>query len=94
MIPSRMAQQSTDLAKGPTESKVSESGSTPWRGMREAVGLKPTMPHIAAGMRHEPPVSVPIAAAAMPSATDTAAPEEEPPGMRPASRCQGFRGVP
>jgi hypothetical protein len=44
------------------------------------------MPHKAAGMRHEPPVSVPSAPNAMPSVTDTAAPEDEPPGMRPAAR--------
>jgi len=35
-------------------------------------------------MRHEPPVSVPSAPNAMPSLTDTAAPEDEPPGMRAA----------
>ena len=33
-------------------------------------------------MRQEPPVSVPRPAAAMPSATATAVPEELPPGMR------------
>jgi hypothetical protein len=32
-------------------------------------------------MRTEPPVSVPIATAAMPSATETGAPAEEPPGI-------------
>jgi len=37
------------------------------------------MPHSAAGMRTEPPVSVPRANAAMPSATDMAAPEDDPP---------------
>ncbi len=45
-------------------------------------------------MRQDPPVSVPSAASAMPSATDTAAPEELPPGMRPVSRSHGLRGVP
>ena len=61
---------------------------------RRAVGLKPASPHNAAGMRTEPPVSEPIAATAMPSVTGTAAPDEEPPGMRPVARSQGLRGVP
>ena len=30
----------------------------------------------------------------MASVTETAAPEEEPPGMRPLSRSHGFFGVP
>ena len=55
-------------------------------GTRRAVGLKPTMPHSAAGMRQEPPVSVPRPPQAMASATETAAPEEEPPGMRADAR--------
>ena len=63
-------------------------------GTRRAVGLKPVRPHSAEGMRTEPPVSVPIAAAAMPSVTEIAAPEEDPPGMRPVARSQGLRGVP
>ena len=62
--------------------------------MRRAVGLKPVRPHNAAGMRTEPPVSVPRPIAAMPSDTDTAAPEDEPPGMRPVARSQGLFGVP
>ncbi|CPP50460.1 Uncharacterised protein [Bordetella pertussis] len=45
-------------------------------------------------MRTDPPVSEPMAPLAMPSVTETAAPEEEPPGMRPVARSQGLRGVP
>ena len=37
---------------------------------------------------------MPSAPKAMPSATDTAAPEDEPPGMRLALRSYGFAGVP
>ena len=55
-------------------------GDAPAVGTRRAVGLNPTMPHSAAGMRQEPPVSVPSAPNAMASVTDTAAPEDEPPG--------------
>ena len=52
------------------------------------------MPQNAAGMRQEPPVSVPSPAAAMPSATATAVPEELPPGMRLDARSHGLVGVP
>ena len=41
------------------------------------------MPQNAAGMRQDPPVSVPSATTAMPSATDTAAPLLLPPGTLP-----------
>jgi hypothetical protein len=58
------------------------------------VGLKPTKPFSAEGMRIDPPVSVPIAPAAMPSVTETAAPDDDPPGMRPAARSKAFFGVP
>ena len=53
------------------------------------------MPLKAAGMRTEPPVSVPMATGTSPAATATAEPDEEPPGMRssPAGEA-GLRGVP
>ena len=70
------------------------SGTVPVSGTRLAVGFQPTMPQSAAGTRQEPPVSEPSPARPMPSATATAAPEEEPPGNRPVARSQGERGVP
>ena len=94
MIASSSAQQATLCASGPIESRLTASGTTPSIGTRLAVGLNPVSPHRAEGMRTEPPVSVPIAAAAMPSVTETAAPEDEPPGIRPTVRSQGLRGVP
>ena len=60
-------------------------GNAPSVGMRCRLGLKPTRPQSAAGMRTEPPVSLPMAISHMPSATATAAPEDEPPGMRARS---------
>ena len=48
--------------------------------------------HSAAGILTEPPVSEPIAATQLPIATDTAAPDDEPPGMREGSA--GLAGVP
>ena len=53
---------------------------------------RPTMPQNAAGARTEPPVSLPIATSHIPSATATAALEEEPPGTR--LRSAGLPGVP
>ena len=76
------------------ESRDVESGTVPSSGTRRAVGLNPVSPHSAAGMRTEPPVSVPMPAAAMPLVIDTAAPEDDPPGMRRAVRSHGFSGVP
>jgi len=69
-------------------------GTPPSSGTRACVGLKPTMPLKAAGIRHEPPVSVPSAPWAMPSATDTAPPDDEPPGTWPTLRFQTLFGVP
>ena len=50
------------------------------------------MPQHAAGVRIEPPVSVPNATSASPVATATALPLDEPPGTRVGS--SGFTGVP
>ena len=50
------------------------------------------MPHSAAGILVDPPVSVPMAISHMASATATAAPQDEPPGMR--LRSAGLPGVP
>ena len=64
--------------------------------MRVVVGFMPVMPQKAAGARVEPPVSVPIVAAAMSSQIDTALPDDEPPATRPPpwSRPKGLRGLP
>ena len=83
---SRRRQQATERASGPSVSSVGESGTMPAIGWRPVDGLKPVRPHSAAGTRTEPAVSVPMPATAMPSVTETAAPEDEPPGMRAASR--------
>src|SRR5271170_4265267 len=91
---SSAAQQDTLIASGPTESRLGASGKAPFSDTRRCVGLNPTMPQNAAGMRHDPPVSVPIVAGVMPSATLTAPPEVEPPGIWPRARSQGLNGVP
>ena len=52
----------------------------------------PVMPHMEAGWRTEPPVSVPVASGARRAATAAADPPEEPPGM--ACGSQGLRTAP
>ena len=60
--------------------------TSPW------VGFRPTTPQAEAGIRIEPPVSVPIAATAMPVATAMAEPLLEPPALR--SGATGLRVMP
>ena len=88
------AASSTERAMGPGVSSVVESGSTPKVLMRPTVTFNPTMPHHDAGMRTEPPVSVPRPHGASEAATATPVPELEPPGARCVFRSQGLRGVP
>ena len=54
--------------------------------------MKPTTPQHAAGMRIEPPESVPRAASAKPPASAAAEPPLEPPAIRPGAA--GFGTVP
>ncbi len=68
------------------------SGHTPARGTTPKVVLSPATPQHAAGLRIEPAVSVPKPTSASPTATATAEPLDEPPGMRLGS--SGLRGVP
>jgi len=60
--------------------------------MRPKEGLWPKIPAKEAGMRMEPPPSVPMAIGPMPAATAALAPPLEPPGVR--SRFQGLRVTP
>ena len=61
-------------------------------GTRPKVALRPVRPHMLAGIRTEPPPSVPIASGPRPAATAAPAPPDEPPGVR--SRSQGLRVIP
>ncbi len=60
--------------------------------MRPSVGRKPYSPLNDAGMRTEPPVSLPSAKSQVPEAAAEAEPLDEPPGSRPGAR--GLTGVP
>ena len=66
-----------------------ESPSSGASETRPRLGFSPTSPQQAAGMRIEPPPSLPCATGTMPAATAAAAPPEEPPGVR--CRSQGLR---
>ena len=68
------------------------SGESPSSGaaeIRPRLGFRPTSPQQAAGMRIEPPPSLPCATGTIPAATAAAAPPEEPPGVR--CRSHGLR---
>src|SRR3954469_15346220 len=67
---------------GPGVSWLWLIGTTRLRLTRPTVGLKPTMPLIAAGQVIDPSVSVPIAAGTMPEATAAPLPLDEPQGLR------------
>ncbi len=87
-----MPASATDRVSGP----ATESPPTPDRpgiaGTRPRLGFNPTSPVAAAGIRTDPPPSLPIAAGSSPAATATAAPLELPPGARAVS--YGLRVVP
>ena len=55
------------------------------RGTTPTVGRSPTTPHHAAGLRSEPPRSLPSAIATMPVASAAAAPPDDPPTVRSGS---------
>ena len=65
----------------PTWSIVQLRVSTPVRLTRLKVPFNPTTPQKAAGMRTEPPVSVPSAQWTRPAAVAIADPPLDPPGM-------------
>ncbi len=64
----------------------------PWFDTRPTVGRNPVTPFSAAGMRMEPPVSVPSEISLNPAATAEPEPPLEPPGM--ASVFHGLRQAP
>ncbi len=75
------AASSTVRVIGPRCATVPK-GDSGQAGTRPKVGFSPTMPQKLAGMRIEPPPSVPTCSAPIPSAAATAAPPLEPPGVR------------
>jgi hypothetical protein len=88
---SRKSARSTELAAMGPMWPTEPLRPSPSRLTRPKVGLMPKRPCSAAGMRTEPPPSVPTAKGATPSATPTAEPVEEPPGTR--SACSALCGM-
>ncbi len=85
MIEKARAAVATSGAIGPRVSSDQLRGTTPVSSIVPSAGLKPTTPHSDAGMRIEPPVSLPIAQSHIWAATATAEPPDEPPATRPGS---------
>ncbi len=89
------ARMSSSAAVSPTvRVRTPSIPSTEWPSsgaieMRLRCGLRPTRPQQAAGMRVDPPPSLPCASGTIPEATAAALPPEEPPGVR--SRSHGLR---
>src|SRR5579859_5707011 len=83
---------STVRAKTDTQSNDRHAGTRPRMLSAPRVGLSPTTLLNPAGTRPEPAVSLPRAKLTWPTATATADPELEPPGIIRASN--GFVGVP
>src|ERR1700692_1972343 len=86
---SASAASRTERVIGPSTESVFQPLKPGSFGTRPKVGLWPTTPQNDAGMRTEPPPSVPRAIGALLAATDAPAPPLEPPGVR--SRFHGLR---
>ncbi len=87
-----IARSVTVRASGPATSCVCESGMMPSRLESPIVGRNPNRSSLAAGLRMDPQVSVPIPAAAKLAATAAPVPPLDPPGLR--RRSYGLRVCP
>src|SRR5947209_8292473 len=85
------APSSTVLEIGPA-CDTSPNAEGGWTATLPKVGLCPNTPENAAGMRMEPPASVPTASGQIPASTATALPPLLPPGVR--SKFHGLRVTP
>ncbi len=88
----KSAASSTLRASGPKWEIESKTVGRISMGMRPSAGFSPTMPQKDAGIRTDPPMSVPSARLTHPVATATAEPPDEPPEVRVRSR--GLRVMP
>src|SRR5262249_48539404 len=71
----------TVRVSGPTWDRL-QAPLAGYTGTRPKEALKPTIPQKDAGLRMDPPPSVPRARGASPAATAAPAPPDEPPGVR------------
>src|SRR5882724_10980640 len=89
MASSSNATSSTLRAIGLWTPRLRSTAAAIVRATRPMLGRMPTMPQKLAGLRKLPPISEPWASQAVPVASATAAPPEEPAAEREVS--QGFR---
>ena len=82
MTDSIKAMSSRDLARMPCVDRVSHAKAFGARGMRPGVGRSANVPQKLAGVRTEPPRSVPWATVTIPDATAAADPPLDPPELR------------
>src|SRR5262245_3244030 len=82
MASSMRARSSTVRAIGPLADNVRSILALGVRATRPMLGRMPTMPQKLAGLRSDPPKSVPCASQAVPVANATAAPPDEPAAER------------
>src|SRR5262245_4430361 len=92
MASSSSARSSTLRAIGPWTVRLRSIFALGVCATRPMLGRIPTMPQKLAGLRSEPPISVPWASQAVPVARAAAAPPEEPAADRDVS--QGLRVAP
>ena len=79
---SASAASRTVRVSGPSTESVGQPRNPGIFGTSPKVGLCPTTPQNAAGIRIEPPPSVPRAIGVAPYATEAPAPPDDPPGVR------------
>src|SRR6516162_7199115 len=89
---SNSARSSTLRAIGPCTVRLRSILNAGLCATRPMLGRRPTTPQKLAGLRSEPPMSVPWASQAVPTASATAAPPEEPEADR--DRSHGLRVAP
>src|SRR5882757_9274470 len=92
MASSNSATSSTLRAIGPCAVRLRSILKAGLRATRPMLGRMPTTPQKLAGLRSEPPMSEPCASHAVPVASATAAPPDEPAAERDVS--QGLRVAP
>src|SRR6516225_6321946 len=86
------ARSATERPRHPDVLRVDHANAALGSGTRPTVGRNPTTLQNAAGLRSDPPVSLPSATGTSPQASATAAPPEDPPHV--FVRSQGLRVAP
>src|SRR5437016_2777029 len=86
---SAAAASATVRASAPSTERRAKGSGSGAIDTRPRLALTPTRPQHDAGIRIEPPPSLPLASETIPAATAAALPPDDPPGVRDGS--YGFR---